>query len=269
MYFRIADTFQTNLTKLTNQEQKAVKITVFDLQADPSSPGLKFHKLDRAKDPNFWSVGVNRDIRLIVHRTPNSILITYVNHHDDAYAWAERRRIEAHPRTGAAQLVEVRETVEEVVAWAATEVAVEPTEPLLFGEHPDDEVLLGYGVPGEWLADVRRATENDLFDLLEHLPQEASEALLELATGGVPTVPVVPSVEDPFLHPDAQRRFRVLENVEELERALEYPWEKWTPHCPSNLPILTSNQKNHVKSMYCWISSAVCCSPNGCKFGLE
>ena len=33
---------------------------------------------------------------------------------------------------------------------------------------------------------------------------------------------------DPFAHPDAQRRFRVMKNVEELERALEYPWEKWT-----------------------------------------
>jgi superfamily I DNA/RNA helicase len=33
---------------------------------------------------------------------------------------------------------------------------------------------------------------------------------------------------DPFEHPDALRRFRVVENVEELQRALEYPWEKWT-----------------------------------------
>ena len=32
----------------------------------------------------------------------------------------------------------------------------------------------------------------------------------------------------PFDHPDAQRRFRVMTNVEELERALDFPWEKWT-----------------------------------------
>ncbi len=31
-----------------------------------------------------------------------------------------------------------------------------------------------------------------------------------------------------FDHPDAQRRFRVMSNVEELQRALDYPWEKWT-----------------------------------------
>ena len=28
--------------------------------------------------------------------------------------------------------------------------------------------------------------------------------------------------------PDAQRRFRVVTNVVELQRALDYPWEKWT-----------------------------------------
>ena len=53
MEFRIADTFTASLAKLTNQEQKAVKTTAFDLQVDPSKPGLSYHKLDRTKDPNF------------------------------------------------------------------------------------------------------------------------------------------------------------------------------------------------------------------------
>ena len=39
---------------------------------------------------------------------------------------------------------------------------------------------------------------------------------------------VAPANADPFVHPDAQRRFRLLTDVEELERTLEYPWEKWT-----------------------------------------
>jgi mRNA-degrading endonuclease RelE of RelBE toxin-antitoxin system len=66
MEFRIADTFTDSLSRLTAQEQKAAKTTAFDLQLNPSSPGLSFHKLDRAKDSNFWSVRVNADIRLIV-----------------------------------------------------------------------------------------------------------------------------------------------------------------------------------------------------------
>jgi superfamily I DNA/RNA helicase len=88
---------------------------------------------------------------------------------------------------------------------------------------------LSYGVPVEWSHDVRQANEDTLLTFADHLPSEATEALLELATGGQPyiTQPVATGA-DPFEHPDAQRRFRVMHNVEELERALAYPWEKWT-----------------------------------------
>lgn len=56
MEFRIADTFTASLARLTGDEQKAVKMTAFDLQIDPSNPGMQLHRLDRVKDPNFWSV---------------------------------------------------------------------------------------------------------------------------------------------------------------------------------------------------------------------
>src|SRR3954469_12634523 len=106
---------------------------------NPSAPGLQFHKLDKARDKNFWSVRVNRDIRLIVHRSPISLLLCYVDHHDKAYAWAERRKLETHPKTGAAQLVEIRETVQEIVV----PVYVEPRRPPLFANISENE-LLGY-----------------------------------------------------------------------------------------------------------------------------
>src|SRR5271170_2888524 len=56
MEFRIADTFTDSLARLTGDEQKAGKTTAFDLQLNPAAPGLKFHKLDKARDKNFWSV---------------------------------------------------------------------------------------------------------------------------------------------------------------------------------------------------------------------
>ena len=95
--------------------------------------------------------------------------------------------------------------------------------------------------------------------LAERLPSEAAEALLSLAIGEKPQRPVLaagrqprfarplpqpspesvttpskgsgdadepPSVEA-FQHPDAQRRFRLIANSDELARALEFPWEKW------------------------------------------
>ncbi len=229
MEFLIADTFTDSLTRLTCEEQKTVKTTAFDLQLNPASPGMSFHKLDRAKDKNFWSVRVSDDLRLIVHKTPKSLLLCYVAHHDKAYDWAERRKLETHPKTGAAQLVEIRETVQEIFipTYVETSKKTISTKPLF--AHISDDDLLSCGVPAEWLEDVRQATDDTLLTLADHLPGEAAEALLELATGGKPIKPqTVTATADPFNHPDAQRRFRVMTNVEELQRALDYPWDKWT-----------------------------------------
>ena len=228
MNFRIADTFTDSLARLTGDEQKAVKTTAFDLQINPASTGMSFHKLEKSKDKNFWSLRVSSDIRLIVHKTESNLLLCYVDHHDKAYQWAERRKLETHPKTGAAQLVEVRERVEEVVVPKFVEyVQQELIKPLLFNSISEDQ-LLSYGVPTEWLADVKKADEDTLLQLADHLPAEAAEALLELATGGVPVISQAVVGNDPFAHPDALRRFRVMADVDALTQALDYPWEKWT-----------------------------------------
>jgi hypothetical protein len=188
---------------------------------------LSFHRIDRSKDPNFWSIRASGDLRVIIHKTDSDLLVCYVGHHDAAYHWAERRKIEQHPRTGAIQLIEIRERVEELPVFVQQEVPIpKPEQALLFGEVADD-ALLSFGVPEEWLSDVRKATEDSLFDLAEHLPQEAAEALLELATGGTPET-VAKSATKGFEHPDTQRRFRLVSNEADLALALDYPWEKWT-----------------------------------------
>lgn len=230
MTFLIADSFTAAFNRLSGLDQKAVKASVFDLQMDPTGNGLQMHRIEKSKDANFWSARVNRDIRLIVHRTGDSLLVAYVGHHDDAYGWAERRRIEAHPRTGAVQIVEVRERVEDVAPPPAPVAAPSPAAPAappLFAAL-DDNALLSVGVPADWLADVRAATEDGFFALAGHLPAEAAEALLEYAATGrlVVPAPIAPA-DDPFAHPDALRRIRVIADQAELEQALAFPWEKW------------------------------------------
>jgi hypothetical protein len=227
MEFRIADTFTDSLARLTTEDQKAAKMAAFDLQLNPAHPSLQFHKLDKAKDPNFWSIRVSRDLRIIVHRTGTSLLLCYVNHHDEAYQWAERRRLETHPKTGAAQLVEVRERVQEITVPKYVETVQEASSRRVF-HNISEGTLLTYGVPPEWVPEVLNATEDGLLEIAGHLPAEAAEALLNLATGIRPPVPerAAPG-GDPFEHPDALRRFRIMKNVEELALALDYPWERW------------------------------------------
>ncbi|MBV7380584.1 3'-5' exonuclease [Maritimibacter dapengensis] len=226
MTHRIADTFYDALAKLSPQEQKQVKQSAFDFQMDPSLPGFSTHRVDRARDPDFWTARVNRDIRMVIHKKDGDTLLAWVGHHDDAYRWAETRRIEAHPKTGVVQIVEARESVEDIVVQRYVEEAVRM--PRLFADE-HDETLLSWGVPEDWLDTVRDATEDTILDIAHRLPGEAADALLAAATGSRPApAPIVADDQDPWQHPDTLRRFRVVDNVEELREALDAPWEKWS-----------------------------------------
>ncbi len=231
MIFIIADTFQTALGKLDNASQKAAKMCAFELQLDPTGDGKHFHRIDRSKDKNFWSVRANSDIRIIVHKTGDRFTLCYVDHHDAAYAWAERRVFEIHPITHALQIVELVEKVREVqpdlipdlVDLARVPIVPITPPPLA---HLNEAILLEYGVPPQWVEPLLKADESRLLDFVDHLPAEAFEAVLSFAIG---ETPVAPAKRAPDMqHPDEQRRFRIIEGIEELEQALNYPWDKWS-----------------------------------------
>lgn len=226
-----ASTFTDALARLSGPEQKQVKLAAFDLQMDPRGNGLQMHRIE--KTLGFWSVRVSSDIRIILHKENDITLLAYVDHHDDAYRWAERKRLVTHERTGAMQFVEIPVIQGEPVILTAA--AVEQPKPAAaaparypFTSLTDDQ-MLDVGVPRDWLVIVRGTQEELIFDLFEKLPSEAAEALLDHATGGriEQHVTVKTPGANPYTHPDALRRFRVVENLEELKAALDQPFEKW------------------------------------------
>jgi hypothetical protein len=123
-------------------------------------------------------------------------------------------------------LVEVRETVQEIIV----PVYIQPKQ-LLFASISGDE-LLAYGIPAERLADVRQiADEESLLKLVDHLPKEAAEALLDLATGAVPKSPQPVAVADPFNHPDNEPRLGERIEVHALD-AIQSTSSTFTSHPP-------------------------------------
>ena len=77
MNFLISETFTDSLARLTGEEQKAVKTTAFDLQMNPVNPGMSFHKLDKARDKNFWSVRVKSNLLYVAcTRARDHLLVT-------------------------------------------------------------------------------------------------------------------------------------------------------------------------------------------------
>lgn len=227
-----ASTFAKALDRLSAHEQKQVKITTVDLMLDPSGNGLQLHRIE-ATD-GFWTARVNQDIRIVLHKDSERTLLAWVGHHNDAYNWAERRKLVPHERTGAMQLVEIVERTEERLVYTerVSDAAMEAAPVAVrrpFVALTDDD-LLNVGVPRDWLGAVRDADEASVDGLFASLPDEAAEALLDFATGGRLQDHIAVQAlagADPFTHPDALRRFRAVDGIEELKAALDAPFAQW------------------------------------------
>lgn len=200
---------------------------------NPKHPGIS---LERLQKNDLWSGRISGDLRAILAKQGEDWCLLYAGHHDDAYRWAERRRVERHAKTGSLQLVE---TVER------QEVRVRQVEGLL-SRHSDD-YLLSLGVPADWLPVVRNVVDEDeLFELLPRLPDEVGEALLSLASGELVTPPApVPAV---WQHQDTQRRFYVVEDAADLQRLLNAPMHQWVAFLhPSQHKLATGQFNGPVK----------------------
>ena len=137
MQFRIADTFTASLSRLPNEQQRAARTTAFDLQTNIARPGLQVHRVTGARDQGFWSARVNLDLRIIPHRNGENVVLCYVDSHDDAYQWAERRRLETHPTTVAvmacdAEVIPLQSRVESIVDEADLEEVYNTERNLLY-----------------------------------------------------------------------------------------------------------------------------------------
>jgi mRNA-degrading endonuclease RelE of RelBE toxin-antitoxin system len=206
------------LDRLDKQDQSIVKVAVFDLQQNPITPGFNLEKL---KGRNLWSGRVNQDLRLIMHRDGDLLIVLYVGHHDAAYGWADNHEFRSNQKINSMQLVSLEHITERVVHQEVVHRG-----PMCFQQHTDD-YLLALGLPQEWLLPVKQATKEDLGSLIGTIPDEVVERLIDLAEGNLVPVPR-PHDGDPLDHPDSLRHFITVEAKNDLARALEYPWAKWT-----------------------------------------
>ena len=91
--------------KLSASEKGRVLEFIQRIQENPAHPGLQLHPLDKAKSKDIWSARITQDLRAILHKDGGTWVAVYCDHHDEAYAWAERRDIRRHPVTGALEVV--------------------------------------------------------------------------------------------------------------------------------------------------------------------
>lgn len=237
MTIALSSDFLLAFSNVQKSQQKQVREFIERFRERPDAPGLNFEMIQSAKGKNLYSVRINQAYRAIVFHPSNSqvFVLSWVDHHDEAYRWAERKQFIVHPATGALQMLsaESAETASPAPLPAASNKG-------LFLQVKDKH-LLRLGVPETLIGLVRGIdSDADLEALESRFPQEAYEALYMLASGfsldEVFHEMEKPEEEDPVdpkdfvaaLHnEDSKRRFYVVDEAKDLAEILNAPLEQW------------------------------------------
>jgi len=239
--------FLRAFSEVPKGSQKKVREFVERFQQRPDAPGLHFEPIESARDKRLFSVRIDQAYRAVVFHPGSGIFVlTWVDHHDRAYAWAAGRVFAVNPETGALQVLTA---TEEEAAAEARPAAREPAPAAPAPGRPagallarvKDKHLLRLGVPEALLPLVRSfESEDDLERHEDDLPQEAYEALFLIAAGY--TVEQVfhemdkspeGGVSDPadfgaaLANDDSKRRFYVIDEAKDLAELLNTPLAQW------------------------------------------
>lgn len=175
--------------RIPRKAQRKADEFIRKFQSDPKQASIHYEPIGGASDKQLRSVRVGDDYRAIV-RAPEQgdlFILLYVDHHDEAYRWAEGKQLQVHPATGTLQFFDVDRASAAVTSLDGDEPArafdAGYVERRLFSDYSDEQLFVG-GVPRVLLPAVRALhTDSDLDRLVEHLPREAADLLTGLAAG--------------------------------------------------------------------------------------
>lgn len=251
------DRFLPALQELPSGVQRKTNAFIKKFRTDPKSSGINFERINNAANPQYRSVRIDKAYRaiLLMPDSGNQYVLLWVDHHDDAYAWAVRTQVRINPRTSVLQVYPILRSEDVEVDGSGDAVYRSPErknlEPSSQPE-PDAEAspsgplfsldgaqLTGVGVPETHVGLVERLASRAALDGVKTLlPVEAYEALALFADGmdwdevwevyGPSAEPVDPdNLAASLSRPGSQRQFRVVESEQELARMLEEPLAKW------------------------------------------
>ena len=227
----ISTDFLTSFASLPKQKQGKATEFFNKFRTNPNSPGINYEKIDEGIDKNICSVRIDDTYRAIVVRCPdtNVYMLLWVDHHDEAYAWAKRKKCSINKVTGGVQVFDVQEVVVEKQIEKET----------IFAAYTDDQ-LIRMGLPEEQIPMIKSLESMDEFYAMKKsIPEDAYEGLEWLAHGFDYDEVIETLYEDEAeqvkdddfaaaLQSDSSKKsFVIVDGEEELKRIMAEPLEKW------------------------------------------
>src|SRR3954453_13600261 len=113
----IGSDFLEAFARVPRAQQRKVRAFTEKFKADPKSSAINYEKIHGVKDPKVRTVRIDQKYRaVILHPDQGDVyILTWVDNHDEAMAWAAKRTFDINPVTGALQVVslsEVEQTVQ-------------------------------------------------------------------------------------------------------------------------------------------------------------
>lgn len=98
-----------SLLELPKKAQKHATTFLTKFQTNPRSSGINLERIANAADEKLYSARIDQRYRAIIafQKSSNVYVLLYVGDHDDAYKWAETKRISVNPNTRAIQLYDM------------------------------------------------------------------------------------------------------------------------------------------------------------------
>lgn len=268
----LAQDFLLQLAKLPVSVHSKVMKWAIQFQTDPRSTGINYENIQGARDPNLKSVRLDKDWRGIVFKPDagDVYVLLFVAHHDDAYRWAENRKLTINPVTGAMQLVTLEQVLEQVPVPQEPPHTIDttgspagsPTSAALplFGALSNKE-LMSLGVPEELLPTVRALCSEEELDVVQpKLPAEAYEGLFLIAAGDTVSqvlqaretrvdLPIDTSDYASALSTaESQSRFVIVDNDEAMLAIMNAPLQQWRVFLhPTQKKLASSDRSGPVR----------------------
>lgn len=182
----IGDTFLKSLIALPDVIMKKTRETMTKFRNDPTSPGLNYETINRARDRRLHSIRIDQTYRCIVLKPDkgDAYIFLWVDKHDDAYDWARGRSCGVNTQTGSIEVMEVDQQAAPVeVVDPEPSQQEEDNKPGIF-EMFTDRDLIQLGAEEDLLPLIRSIKDGPQLELFERrFPPLVYEALFMLACG--------------------------------------------------------------------------------------
>ncbi len=225
----IANDFLTAFAKLPRQIQSKVTDFIVKFKNNPTAPGINYEKLKYCIDDKLCSVRIDEAYRGIVVRQEQTgvYLLLWVDHHDEAYDWAKRKKCDVNPNTGSIQIYDILSVEQKQDSTESIFKTIPDSKLALLGVPSEQKKMLDSITSKEMFFSMQSSFSRDVFENLSWIVEGFDvDEVIELITKEHEEKEQA-DLAKALENEETLSSFMVVGDEDELRKIMAEPLEKW------------------------------------------